>query len=88
MFGIKTLVNVSLVLASLLATASFAVPVTMVCVAKHPDSEQLFTGEGLRWTGARRAVDLCKEFALNNGLDATACKIESCEPADLSDLTK
>lgn len=88
MFGIKTFVKCSAILASLAATTSFAAPVTMICVAKHPASETLFTGEGLRWIGASQAIALCKQYALAHGLDGNACKIESCEPADLPDFTK
>lgn len=86
MFGIRAFLRCFVMITSLTATASPAIPLTMVCVAKHPSSEKLFTGEGLGWIGARQAIALCKQFAIQTGLDGSACKIDSCEPADLTDF--
>lgn len=88
MLTFKIVGNLSTLLTALWTSAALAVPVTMVCVAKHPETEVQFTGEGIRWLGAHQAMKLCEAYAKSHQLDASACRIESCEAADLNDLNQ
>ena len=51
----------------------------MTCIAKHEQSEQLFIGEGYRFASMRKALEKCAEFARDNDLDPTLCRIVDCE---------
>ena len=64
---------------SLSSSLSFAALPTMTCVAKNAASEQLFLGEGLKWVGAKNAIEACEAFSEEHKLNASACKIVNCE---------
>lgn len=52
----------------------------MLCTATHPQTEVQFTGEGMKWIGAKQALEACQNYALANDLNASLCAIKSCEP--------
>lgn len=82
----RSLQSALLLVACSSATLAAAAPVTMVCVAAHPGVALQFAGEGLRWIGSHKALEACQSYAEDTGLDASACRIVSCEPTDLGDF--
>ena len=67
----------AVILISSLSTSLMA-DAEMVCTAEHPELEEVFYGEGIKFIGASKALFACSEAAEEAGLSDKECKL-SCE---------